>query len=303
MYLDEFYVSMAIVGDTAYLSNRDISGNWDWDKISYLSDNIGECGNNSLYTDSYYNTVEEYKNAINQVEKVVIMEDIQPFMMSEWFAGMENLKTIEGLELLDTSKCENMAFAFYGCKSLKEIDFSEKNMENVEKMEGMFKRCTSLENVSFKDVEAPYLHDTTDMFKGCKKLETVDLENFKADRVNYAVSMFEYCEKLKEVDLSSFNCEQSHTSKICTLGMFDGCTNLENVNVNGWNINNIDHGNYMFNNCPKLNPNNLEAKDLIKQLQEPKTITLEEKINAAKTKQENKTHSNDEKHKTGRDDR
>ena len=71
----------------------------------------------------------------------------RPTMVFGWFALMENLKKITGLEHFNTSEVTVMAGVFAGCTSLTTLDLSSFNTVKVQAMNEMFSGCTSLKTV------------------------------------------------------------------------------------------------------------------------------------------------------------
>ncbi|MCR5806951.1 MAG: BspA family leucine-rich repeat surface protein, partial [Oscillospiraceae bacterium] len=66
------------------------------------------------------------------------------------FVECNNLKSIEGLNNLDTSKTEDMTGMFAVCESLTSLDLSSFNMSNVREVYGwsnMFDKCNSLTSI------------------------------------------------------------------------------------------------------------------------------------------------------------
>ena len=70
--------------------------------------------------------------------------DFLPTTTAEWFYCLNSLKSIEGLEHLNTSQVTDMSFMFRGCSSLISLDLSSFNTSEVTSMESMFRGCSSL---------------------------------------------------------------------------------------------------------------------------------------------------------------
>ena len=64
-----------------------------------------------------------------------------------WFSGMSNLKTITGIQYLNTSYVTDMTAMFMGCSKLTSLDVSNLNTANVTNMYGMFEGCSRLTNL------------------------------------------------------------------------------------------------------------------------------------------------------------
>ena len=71
----------------------------------------------------------------------------RPVSMYGWFAFMSNLKSITGLNYLNTSQVTTMNGAFYKCSRLTSLDLSGFNTSLVTNMGGMFYECTNLSTI------------------------------------------------------------------------------------------------------------------------------------------------------------
>ena len=143
-----------------------------------------------------------------------------PADMSYFFADFANLKSINGLDKLDTSAVTNMQGMFAGCSSLKTLDLSELKTENVTDM-------------SF-------------MFRGCSSLEEITLDNFNTEKVTHMAYMFADCVKLPEIYVDSFNTKAVRDAQY----MFFNCQKLGTIYVgDNWLFINIESSSNMFKNC------------------------------------------------------
>ena len=148
--------------------------------------------------------------------------DVRPTTCYFWFYRCENLKTIEGIENLNTSKVTNMSRMFRDCYSLTSLDLSNFDTSNVTDMSEMFYDCwTSIDVSSFNTSKVV---DMTSMFWGCGST-TLDLSNFDTSNVTSMFCMFYGCDHIKELDISSFN-TSNVTSMFC---MFENCSNLTTI--------------------------------------------------------------------------
>ena len=69
--------------------------------------------------------------------------------MSHMFRGCESLKSID-LSSFNTNNVINMSGMFFGCESLKSIDLSSFNTNNVTNMSSMFSGCKYLKKENIK---------------------------------------------------------------------------------------------------------------------------------------------------------
>ena len=73
-----------------------------------------------------------------------------------------------------------MAYMFYGCKYLYELDLKNWNLENVRNFEGMFAECRSLRNLTLgknKEINKKTTILRKYMFYNCKNLRDLDISN------------------------------------------------------------------------------------------------------------------------------
>ena len=101
-----------------------------------------------------YNEPWSQYSDIESVETIVFapsFADARPTSCYYWFADIMNLKSIRGIEYLNTSEVTNMSGMFSGCSSMPSIDVSHFDTSKVEDMRYMFHDCnlTSLNLSSF----------------------------------------------------------------------------------------------------------------------------------------------------------
>lgn len=86
---------------------------------------------------------------------------------------LKNMKTIEGLQNLNTSIVTNMDEMFLMCSSLTTLDLSLFNTSNVTSMFSMFMDCSSLRMLDISSFDISNVEDMTFMFFGCSELTTI----------------------------------------------------------------------------------------------------------------------------------
>lgn len=127
-----------------------------------------------------------FSKAAPTVEKVIFHDRVRPASTHRWFENFINLKSIEGIELLDTSSVTDMACMFYDCSSLVSINLSHFDTSSVEDMSGMFKGCSSISSLDVSRFDISKALSLTDMFCRCSSLSSLtiasysQLEKFKA---------------------------------------------------------------------------------------------------------------------------
>ncbi|WP_171004996.1 InlB B-repeat-containing protein [Enterococcus hulanensis] len=86
-------------------------------------------------------------------------------------------------------------------------------------------------------------------------LISVDFGNADCSEIRDMSSMFGKCTQLQELDLSGWN-----TSKVVNMyAMFNGCTQLKDLNLTGWNTSNVENMSEMFFDCTQLKDLNLSG--------------------------------------------
>ena len=97
--------------------------------------------------------------------------DARPTSTCSWFWGMTNLRSITGLEYLNTSDVTTMWGMFTSCSSLTTIDASSFNTANVTNALSMFDGCSNLTTIYGGDGwNTNSMSVSSYMFKNCVKL-------------------------------------------------------------------------------------------------------------------------------------
>ena len=188
----------------------------------------------------------------NDLKYVVFDESyskVCPKSTAFWFDGATNLRSISGIEHLNTSEVTKMTKMFSGCLSLRSLDVSHFNTENVWTMNGMFGVCENLVKLDLSSFNTDKVIDMGYMFSGCKNLIKLNLSSFNTSNVVSMILMFNGCSMLTQLDLRSFNTKEVTNME----NMFSRCSKLRNIYVgNKWTIDNVTKGDGMFIDCLKL---------------------------------------------------
>ena len=170
----------------------------------------------------------------------------------------------EGLYTVYLSSNEiftNTSYMFYGCSSLKQIDFSNFDTREVTDMSYMFYECSSLEQINLASFNTDKVIDMSCMFSECSSLKNLDLLKFNTNQVQDMGMMFSGCTSLKQLNLSSFS-----TNKVTNMSsMFSGCSSLESLNLQSFYTNEQTNVLYIFNRCLLLKQVNCMDPKIIKQ--------------------------------------
>ena len=163
------------------------------------------------------------------------------------FSHLRKLKTIQGLENLDTSQVTNMSWMFAFCESLTNLDVSHFDTSQVTDMSSMF-LYDLLTSLDLSHWDTSQVTDMSGMFILCDGLTSLDLSHWDTSRVTDMSSMFEMCNNLTNLDLSHWD-----TSQVTNMAwMFDDCRGLTNLDVSHFDISQVKDMSGMFDDCESL---------------------------------------------------
>lgn len=193
----------------------------------------------------------KFSDELNYVnnDKITTVKFDKSFSMARptstfyWFWGLRKLKTIIGIENLNTSEVKYMTSMFKECCSLTGLDLSGFNTANVEDMSFMFDGCSQLKTLDISGFNTANVDDMGGMFSGCSQLESIDVSGFNTANVQSMDLMFEGCSQLETIDVSGFNTANLPGMRC----MFKGCHNLKSIDISSFNIGKIVSEVYRIN--------------------------------------------------------
>ena len=118
--------------------------------------------NNGYYN---FNEFKECNNEIRNKIKIMIDGEIKLDIMKYKF----NKEGEYIIYILEKEKIKDMSCMFYDCKSLKSIDLSNFNTNNVINMSHMFSDCESLESIDLSNFNTNNVSNIYDMFERIDK--------------------------------------------------------------------------------------------------------------------------------------
>lgn len=155
------------------------------------------------YGTGYKDTPVPWASYRSAIQRACIIDEVHPVSTAYWFYNFTNANftTIEGLALIDTSGCKNMAFTFRGYGShLKSLDLSSWDTSACESMRAMFDSCSLLEDVGdISGWDTSKVSDFTNMFYSCCSLTSLDLSSWDLSSALKIESMFQYCDHLTSI--------------------------------------------------------------------------------------------------------
>jgi surface protein len=128
----------------------------------------------------------------------------RPTSTFRWFAYMEAMEWITGLQYLNTSEVKNMSMMFFYLDRMESIDVSHFNTSKCTDMSAMFTYCSSLKELDLSSFDTSNCEDMSGMFYDCESLESLDVSNFvvPSDPENTS-DIFGGCSGLKTLKISS----------------------------------------------------------------------------------------------------
>ena len=170
-----------------------------------------------------------------------------PTSLCRFFYNLTKLKTITGLEYLNTWNVTDMGYMFYGCSALTSLDVTHFNTANVTNMSYMFSSCVALTSLDVTKFNTANVTNMSGMFYSCKTLTSLDVSKFNTVNVTNMLQMFSGCSKLTSLDVSKFNTVNVTNMK----SMFSMCK-LTSLDVTNFNTEKVTNMRDMFYKCSQL---------------------------------------------------
>ena len=191
-----------------------------------------------------------FKNTINIPSNVVVQWDMS-MIQDNSVIGYLTPASEEGM--YDLVICANgkieapvsMTDFFAGMKNVKTIDLRNLYTDNVIHMNGMFYNCSSLTTLDLEHFDVSHVNNISSMFCGCINLENLNINGWTSNEKLVAVGYAFYaCRKLKSIDISGLD-----VSKVTSFdGTFGECLELEYINISNWEPEKIDSFKAVFRN-------------------------------------------------------
>lgn len=165
------------------------------------------------------------------------------FNMANMFKDIQTLKEVE---MNSETKCNitSMENAFQNCQNLAIFKIRGFDTSRVSSLKYMFYQ-SSVKSIELSDFNTQNVKDMSYMFSGCTSLSELDVSNFVTSSVTDMSYMFENCQNLKTIYVSTFK-----TSKVKNMkGMFMGCKILNSLDVSQFETGSVTDMSYMFSDC------------------------------------------------------
>lgn len=172
---------------------------------------------------TFYNWTKEIKSATS----VIIEESFKNYAVPTcefMFNEFNNLKSITGLEYLNTTNVKSMGQMFCSCRALTSLDITHLKTNTVTDMYCMFYNC-GVSSLDLSNFNTENVTDMTRLFEMCNQLTWIDLSSFNTAKVEKMTGMFQYTAQLEHIYAKElFTTEQVINSN----NMFNGCRKLPN---------------------------------------------------------------------------
>ena len=214
--------------------------------------NVGETlPSNSAWVEDKQTVADINKNLGNGTIVHIVFDKsfrtYTPTSLCRFFYNLTKLKTITGLEYLNTENVTDMGYMFYGCSALTSLDVTHFNTAKVTNMSYMFSSCVALTSLDVTKFNTANVTDMSGMFSGCKTLTSLDVSKFNTVNVTNMSYMFSMC-KLTSLDVSKFN-----TVNVTNMNyMFVRCSRLTSLDVTNFNTEKVTNMRGMFFGCVAL---------------------------------------------------
>ena len=203
-----------------------------------------DCYNNCI--PAWAGTIESSNTTILTAVFDASFRGFRPTTTAKWFQYLKSLKSIKGMEYLNTSQVTNMSHMYFGCKDLTILNLSHFDTSKVTNLCSMFACCYALTELDLSSFNTKQVIDMGAMFSNCSSIIKLNLSGFNTSKVETMGHMFSACSSLPTLDLSSFD-----TSKVTHMSrMFRGCSSLTTIYSNStWSCKMSDS---MFAGCTSL---------------------------------------------------
>ena len=120
----------------------------------------------------------------------------------------------------------------------------------IDNLQSFFEDCSNLYSIDLSNFDSSQIFNMAYLFNRCNNLREIKgLNILKTNNVTNMRAMFQGCNDLEYLDLSNFD-----TSNVMEMvGMFNGCNNLKEIKgINNLKTNNVINMSSMFQYCNKL---------------------------------------------------
>ncbi len=111
-----------------------------------------------------------YGKLTDGIEKVIVVDEIAPQSLSEWFSQFSICKEFD-LKNLDVTAATSMYRMFFSCSKVTQLDLSSFDTQSITRMTDMFRSCINLKAIFVTDKFVANASSSSNMFYNCAALE------------------------------------------------------------------------------------------------------------------------------------
>ena len=209
-------------------------------------------------------------SSLNAIGGLELVDTSRVENMTMMFAGTQ-ASELRGIDIWDTSNVKSFTAMFQGSDNsgdmkLVQLDIGNWDTSSAENMSHMFYGCGLLTYIPVEDWDVSNVTTFSHMFADCYSLQNIDISKWETTSVRSFDGFLNDCRSLTEIDVSGLDtggCEQFSQ-------MFEACVNLERIiGIENWDVSGASTYAFseMFHCCYKL-----DGLDLSKWVAKPDNV-------------------------------
>ena len=139
---------------------------------------------------------------------------------------------LEHDKVADITKNTTLAASYYGCYSLRKLEFPGWQTSSVTTLANAFYDCRNLKSLDIGGWDVAKVTSLAQTFYNCRCLKSLNLNSWNTAKVTTLGSTFYYCISLETLNISNWN-----VAAVTSLsGTFIACNSLKELNIKNWAI-------------------------------------------------------------------
>jgi|GEM_PF-2285060 len=169
-----------------------------------------------------------------------------------------NFVSIQGIASWDTSSVTNMASMFSNLISLKAVDVANWDVSNVTAMNSVFSGLESITSLDVSNWDTSNATTLNSTFLNTHSLTSLDVSGWDVSNVTNFTQTFGGMQNITSLDLSSWDTSSATTFT----SMFTNTHSLVDLNISGWDTSSATAMGPMFSNARSLTSLDLSGWDV-----------------------------------------
>lgn len=235
------------------------------------SEGVLYLGGGSLKEPGYLSNLYPWSKKVNKIQKVVVDGKVVLPYYPQLFYNMTNVKEIENIDLLDTSRVRNFSYMFSGAQKLESLDLTTWDTSSANNMFHMFDSCYNLKKLKVGKWDVSNVRSMSGMFDSLaseSSMENLDLSSWNVGSLEDMSYMF-LMANIRNINLTNWNVSQASNMN----GSFSTFRKGESLNLANWQISamsdiedffdSIDFDNLNVSNWPDTSRTNQLMENVI----------------------------------------